>query len=155
MHPNHPINRSVPANKLLDKQTNGNKGTRNFTARQGIYTIIQKDTNTIQKHKSLDRIVFFGSHPHQESLQKYSVTTSKHKQECWSHLAVGQSGAFWSYWSYWHCQWPYNHRNQWPQNVTTVSPTLVLIICLGSYQQYLNTIALYTYGVAMSLTTMC
>jgi hypothetical protein len=43
MHPNHPINRSVPANKLLDKQTNGNKGTRNFTARQGIYTIILND----------------------------------------------------------------------------------------------------------------
>jgi len=43
MHPNHTINRSVPANKLLDKQTNGNKGTRNFTARQGIYTIILND----------------------------------------------------------------------------------------------------------------
>jgi hypothetical protein len=58
MHPNHPINISVPANKLLDKQTSANKGTRNFTARQGIYTMILNDTNTIQKHKSLDRKVF-------------------------------------------------------------------------------------------------
>jgi len=91
MHPNHPINISVPANKLLDKQTSANKGTRNFTARQGIYTIILNDTNTIQKHKSLDRIVFLWSHPCQESLPKYIVTTSKHKQECWSHLAVVDS----------------------------------------------------------------
>jgi hypothetical protein len=82
MHPNYPINKSVPANKFLDEKISGNKDTRNFTARQGIYTILVNDTNTIHKHESIDRIVFFGSHPHQGLSLQYIVTTSKHKQEC-------------------------------------------------------------------------
>jgi hypothetical protein len=49
------------------------------------------DKNTIHKQESIDKIVFFGSHPHQGSLPQYIVTQTG---MLISLLSVGDSGAF-------------------------------------------------------------
>jgi hypothetical protein len=62
MHPNYPINKTVPAtNSWMNKQ---------------VETKTQKTSKlgegSIQSW--MDKIVFFGSHPHQGSLPQYIVT---------------------------------------------------------------------------------